>query len=143
MPTKVYMVASAGSTPTPTSGAPSSSCCGKVNDALTPFMQQMRPNAYGRNVVALVYSEFGRRVAANAVPGHRPRHRSGPVFILGAPVRGGFYGDEPSLTDLTDGDLKTTTDFRDVYHELLTRTLGTDSAPSVGTGRHELGFLGA
>jgi uncharacterized protein (DUF1501 family) len=142
VPTKVYMVALGGFDTHADERGTQQQLLGKVNDALTPFMQQMRSNAYGRNVVALVYSEFGRRVAANLSQG-TDHGTSGPVLILGAPVRGGFYGDEPSLTDLTDGDLKTTTDFRDVYHELLTRTLGTDSAPSVGTGRHELGFLGA
>ena len=59
-------------------------------------------------------------------------------MILGAPVRGGFYGDEPSPTDLTDGDLKTTTDFRDVFTTFYADAR-TDSAPSAGTGRHELG----
>ena len=63
------------------------------------------------------------------------------MFVAGAPVRGGFYGDEPSLTDLDNGDLKATTDFRDVYYELLAKTLQTDPTPSVGTGRQPLGFL--
>ncbi len=57
-------------------------------------------------------------------------------------MRGGFYGDEPSLTDLDHGDLKATTDFCDVYYELLAETLQTDPSPSVGTGRRSLGFLG-
>ncbi|OBH05002.1 hypothetical protein A5695_08105 [Mycobacterium sp. E1747] len=65
---------------------------------------------------------------------HRPR---APPRRL----RGGFYGDEPSLTDLDNGDLKYTTDFRDIYHELLAGTVGTDPAPSVGAGRKSLGFL--
>src|ERR1700687_2849731 len=43
---------------------------------------------------------------------------AGPVFIAGVPVRCGFYGEEPSLTDLDDGDLKGTTDFRDIYHKV-------------------------
>ena len=46
-----------------------------------------------------------------------------------------------SLTDLDRGDLKFTTDFRDIYYELLSRTVGTDPTPSVGTGRTALGFL--
>jgi uncharacterized protein (DUF1501 family) len=111
-----------------------------LDDALTPFLQQMRSSSFGRNVVAMVYSEFGRRVAANASAG-TDHGTSGPVFIAGAHVNGGFYGDEPSLTDLDDGDLKTTTDFRDVYHELLSKTLRTDPEPVVGSGRTELGFL--
>jgi uncharacterized protein (DUF1501 family) len=36
------------------------------------------------------------------------------VFVAGGPVKGGFYGEQPSLTDLDDGDLKPTTDFRAV-----------------------------
>ncbi|WP_156298012.1 DUF1501 domain-containing protein [Mycobacterium paragordonae] len=106
------------------------------DEAVTGFLQQVA----GANVVVLAYSEFGRRVAANASQG-TDHGTAGPVFVAGAPVKGGFYGDEPSLTDLDHGDLKYTTDFRDVYHELLVGTLRTDPTPSVGTGRANLGFL--
>lgn len=108
------------------------------DEAVTSFLQQVA----GRNVVVVAYSEFGRRVRANASQG-TDHGTAGPVFVAGAPVRGGFYGDEPSLTDLDNGDLKYTTDFRDVYHELLAGTVGTDPAPSVGAGRKSLGFLTA
>jgi uncharacterized protein (DUF1501 family) len=91
-------------------------------------------------VVLLAYSEFGRRVVANASEG-TDHGTAGPVFVAGTPVKGGFYGDEPSLTDLDRGDLKFTTDFRDIYYELLSHTVGTDPTPSVGTGRISLGFL--
>ncbi|WP_374023141.1 DUF1501 domain-containing protein [Mycobacterium sp. HNNTM2301] len=108
------------------------------DEAVASFLQQVA----GRNVVVVAYSEFGRRVRANASQG-TDHGTAGPVFVAGAPVRGGFYGDEPSLTDLDNGDLKYTTDFRDVYHELLAGTVGTDPAPSVGAGRKSLGFLTA
>jgi uncharacterized protein (DUF1501 family) len=111
-----------------------------VDKALTPFLRDMHTNMHGKNLVVLMYSEFGRRVAANAAQG-TDHGAAGPVFLAGAPVKGGFYGDEPSLTDLNDGDLKSTTDFRDIYHELLSRTLQTDPIPSVGPGRRDLGFL--
>ena len=88
----------------------------------------------------MMYSEFGRRVRANSAQG-TDHGAAGPTFIAGTPVKGGFYGDEPSLTDLNDGDLKSTTDFRDIYHELLSTTLQTDPTPSVGPGRRDLGFL--
>jgi uncharacterized protein (DUF1501 family) len=110
------------------------------DEAVTPFLQQMAGDRYGKNVVLLAYSEFGRRVKANASQG-TDHGTAGPVFVAGAPVKGGFYGDEPSLTDLDNGDLKPTTDFRDVYYELLSQTLQTDPTPSVGTGRRSLGFL--
>jgi len=111
-----------------------------LDAAVTPFLQEIAGDRFGRNVVLIAYSEFGRRVRANA--SHGTDHgTAGPVFAAGAPVKGGFYGEEPSLTDLDSGDLKFTNDFRDIYYELLTRTVGTDPAPSVGAGRRALGFL--
>lgn len=41
----------------------------------------------------------------------------------------------------TTGTLKVSTDFRDVYAELLHKLLGTDPARVVGNSRSELGFL--
>jgi uncharacterized protein (DUF1501 family) len=79
----------------------------------------------GRNVVVAIYSEFGRRVRANASQG-TDHGTASDVFLLGAPVKGGFYGGQPSLTDLDNGDLKVTTDFRDVYATLLRDVLDTD-----------------
>jgi len=49
---------------------------------------------------------------------------SGPVFLIGDRVNGGFYGDQPSLSKLVDGDLAVTTDFRDVYSSVLEKVLG-------------------
>jgi uncharacterized protein (DUF1501 family) len=111
-----------------------------LDEALTPFLHDMAGDAHGKNVVVLVYSEFGRRVAANASQG-TDHGTAGPVFVAGAPVTGGFYGDEPSLTNLDDGDLKSTNDFRDVYHTLLSHTIGTDPTPVIGAGHQDLGFL--
>ena len=113
---------------------------GTFDEAVTPFLQEMATDPYGKNVVLLAYSEFGRRVAANASQG-TDHGTAGPVFVAGNAVKGGFYGEEPSLTDLDNGDLKPTTDFRDVYHELLAQTLRTDPTPSVGAGRESLGLL--
>lgn len=112
----------------------------RFDQAVTGFLGEMAGDACGRNVVLLAYSEFGRRVRANASQG-TDHGTAGPVFVAGVPVRGGFYGEEPSLTDLDSGDLKFTTDFRDIYSELLSRTVGTDPTPSVGAGRTDLGFL--
>jgi uncharacterized protein (DUF1501 family) len=110
------------------------------DEAVTPFLQDMAATPAGKDVVLVAYSEFGRRVKANASQG-TDHGTAGPVFVAGGPVKGGFYGEEPSLTNLDNGDLKGTTDFRDVYYELLARTLQTDPTPSVGAGRRSLGFL--
>ncbi|OLR91740.1 DUF1501 domain-containing protein [Actinokineospora bangkokensis] len=97
----------------------------ELDGALTPFVRRMQGTDRGRKVVVLVYSEFGRRVRANA--SHGTDHgTAGPVFLLGAPVTGGFHGEQPSLTDLDDDDLKATTDFRDIYGTLVADVLGAD-----------------
>lgn len=140
VPTRVYMVSLGGFDTHADERGTQEELLRTLDDALTPFLAQMRTNMYGRNLVVMAYSEFGRRVAANSSQG-TDHGAAGPVFLMGAPVKGGFYGDEPSLTDLVDGDLKTTTDFRDVYHELLSKTLKTDPVPSVGIGRRDIGFL--
>jgi uncharacterized protein (DUF1501 family) len=90
--------------------------------------------------VVAVYSEFGRRVAANASDG-TDHGTAGPVLVAGAGVRGGFHGDQPSLTALDDGDLRVTTDFRSVYGTLLERVLDTEAGRVLDGARPALDFL--
>jgi uncharacterized protein (DUF1501 family) len=97
----------------------------ELDSSLTPFVQRLRKTDRGKNVVVLVYSEFGRRVHANGSDG-TDHGTAGPLFVLGEKVNGGFHGAQPSLTDLSNGDLKSTTDFRDVYASVLDGVLSTD-----------------
>ena len=84
-----------------------------------------------RPVVTVVYSEFGRRVRANASQG-TDHGTAGPLFVIGSGVASGFLGDRPSLSDLDNGDLRYTVDFRDVYASLLQDVLGADPEPVLG-----------
>jgi uncharacterized protein (DUF1501 family) len=140
VPTRVYTVQLGGFDTHANERATQQRLLQTLDEAVTPFLHDMASDRYGKNVVLMAYSEFGRRVVANASEG-TDHGTAGPVFIAGVPVRGGFYGAEPSLTDLDHGDLKYTSDFRDIYYELLSRTVGTDPEPAVGTGRNSLGFL--
>jgi uncharacterized protein (DUF1501 family) len=89
---------------------------------------------HGPDVVVTLYSEFGRRVAANA--SHGTDHgTSSNVFVLGNSVTGGLYGEQPSLTDLDQGDLKYNVDFRSVYATLLERTLRSDADNILDTAK--------
>ncbi|MEV4280098.1 DUF1501 domain-containing protein [Actinoplanes xinjiangensis] len=104
----------------------------RLDKPLTAFAERMA----GKGVVVAVYSEFGRRVHANASDG-TDHGTASTVFLLGDGVRGGRYGEPPSLTDLDDGDLKHAVDFRDVYATLLADVLGSDPERSLDgwTGR--------
>ena len=65
------------------------------------------------------------------------------MFIVGKHVKGGFYGRPPSLTDLDDGNLKMTTDFRSVYATMIQEWLAYDDTQAVLKGKFEpLGAFG-
>ena len=100
---------------------------GVVDGALTSFLNAMAATPNGLKVTVMVYSEFGRRVAANASNG-TDHGTASPVLVLGPQVKGGFHGDPPSLTDLDQGDLKFSVDFRSVYSAVLSSVLGIDPA---------------
>jgi uncharacterized protein (DUF1501 family) len=140
VPTRVYSVSLGGFDTHADERGTQQDLLGRMDTAVTGFLNDLAGHPRGRDVVLMAYSEFGRRVRANASQG-TDHGTAGPVFLAGAPVKGGFYGDEPSLTDLDDGDLKTTVDFRDIYHELLHRVVSTDPTPVVGTGRRDLGII--
>jgi uncharacterized protein (DUF1501 family) len=107
----------------------------KLDGPLSAFVTRMA----GRGVVTAVYSEFGRRVKANASDG-TDHGTASNVLLLGDGIPGGLYGEPPSLTDLDDGDLKFTTDFRDVYAYLLAEVLGSDPERSLDGWKGQLTF---
>ncbi len=78
------------------------------------------------DVVLLVYSEFGRRVPENTNLG-TDHGAANNMYVIGKGVRGGHYGDRPSLTELDPGDnLLYTTDFRRVYASVMEGWLAVD-----------------
>jgi len=86
-----------------------------------------------QDVVILTMSEFGRAVSENGNRGTDHGHGNA-MMVLGGAVRGGrVYGRWPGLSvdRRYDGrDLAVTTDFRDVFGEIVTRHLGvTDPRP--------------
>ena len=53
------------------------------------------------------------------------------MFVIGDHVKGGLHGKAPSLTDLDDGNLKMTTDFRSVYATILSQWMGFADTRSI------------
>jgi uncharacterized protein (DUF1501 family) len=79
------------------------------------------------DTIILTMSEFGRSVLENGSRGTDHGHGNA-MMLLGGGVRGGkVYGNWPGLREdqRHDGrDLKVTTDFRDVFGEIVVRHLG-------------------
>ena len=125
VPTRVYTVSASGFDLHADEKNAQTAHLTEIDKAVTGFRSALAGTAREKDVVLMAYSEFGRRVRANASEG-TDHGTAGPVLLIGDAVKPGFHGDEPSLTDLDDGDLKTTTDFRAVYGEVLDRVLGAD-----------------
>ena len=82
------------------------------------------------DTIILTMSEFGRAVAENGNRGTDHGHGNA-MMLIGGGVKGGIYGDWPGLKDHQrhEGrDLKVTTDFRDVFGEVVMTHLGANAA---------------
>ena len=106
------------------------------------FISDLREQKISDNVTLFFYSEFGRRAMDN---GSGTDHGTGGVaFALGEHVKGGIYGEYPSLElgKLEDGgNLQHNVDFRSAYSTILERWMGMDAKSIVGGSYDQLGFL--
>ena len=140
MPTRAYLVSLGGFDTHAGEKGTQEQLLKTLDEAVSTFINDMAGNKYGRNVVLMAYSEFGRRVAANSADG-TDHGTAGPMFVAGVPVRGGFYGEQPSLKNLNDGNMVATVDFRSVYGELIAKVLATEPGKVLDTVPKQLGFL--
>lgn len=113
---------------------------GDFASAISAFYADLAAHGNDRRVLTMTFSEFGRRVAENASRG-TDHGSAAPVFVIGGGVKGGLYGEHPSLDDLDNGNLRFTTDFRSVYATVLEKWLSRPSAPIVGAGFTQLPLL--
>ncbi len=104
---------------------------GRLGNALAAFATDLGPLLATTTIVTM--SEFGRRVTQNGSGGVDHGHGSA-MLVLGGGINGGaVYGRWPGLGagQLEDGDLRVTTDYRDVLGELVQRRLGGGSLDTV------------
>jgi uncharacterized protein (DUF1501 family) len=104
-------------------------------------MADLRAHNKADNVIMLMFSEFGRRVRDN---GSGTDHgAAGATFVLGEKVKGGHYGEMPSLEagKLVQGDLNPNMDFRGIYSTILDKWLGLNPAPIVNGTYEQHAFL--
>lgn len=112
-----------------------------LDTALDAFMRDLRAKERDREVVVLVFSEFGRRVGENASAG-TDHGTAGPMFVLGTPVAGGLFGEQPALTDLDErGDMRHAVDFRSVYATIADRHFGAAAEAVLGARYPQLDLL--
>ena len=98
----------------------------EYSGALKALLDDLKEAGLDERVVVMTFSEFGRRIAENDSEG-TDHGTAGPVFIAGAPVKGGLLGNAPDLSNAVDGDLKVQHDFRSVYATILKQWLNVDA----------------
>ncbi|MFT5734621.1 MAG: hypothetical protein ACJA2W_000315 [Planctomycetota bacterium] len=95
----------------------------QLNGALTAFQRDLMDAGQSKKVTTFVFSEFGRRVEENGSRG-TDHGRGNPVLLLGGSLQAGQHGTRPDLTDLVQGDIPSTTDFRGLYRQLEANWMG-------------------
>lgn len=132
--TRVYYVSLGGFDTHAGQAGPHGNLMRQLGDSLAAFHRDMKAQGNSGRVLTMVFSEFGRRVRQNGSQG-TDHGTAAPMFLVGDMVntgegasgrRGaksapatGVLGRHPSLTELDQGDLKFTVDFRSVYAGVL------------------------
>lgn len=125
-PTRVYQVSMGGFDNHAQEKDTHARLMADLDAAVSGFMTGLHGSREGASVVLMTYSEFGRRVAEN-MSGGTDHGTAAPLFVVGPAIKGGrFYGAEPSLVDLDNGNLKFTTDYRRVMATMLADVIGVD-----------------
>ncbi len=131
LPTRVYYVSLDGFDTHANQEGAHAALLAELGDAVAAFQADLREQGNDQRVTLMTFSEFGRRVRENASRG-TDHGTAAPMFFVGGRVRGGLLNGHPSLTDLQDGDLKHSIDYRQAYATVLERWLHVDAASILG-----------
>lgn len=100
----------------------------ELDDALGVFQADMTLQGIWDDIAIVVISEFGRRNFENGSVGTDHGHGN-LVIVAGGNVNGGVYGDDITEAELNNNYLAYTTDFRDIYRNLIGSHIGVDPTP--------------
>ncbi|MEA2642902.1 MAG: hypothetical protein QOF51_4296 [Chloroflexota bacterium] len=141
MGTRVYYVSFGGFDTHSNERNTHANLLGGMSDSIAAFLQDTERLGIRDRIVLMTFSEFGRRVGENASQG-TDHGTAAPMFVVGSRVKGGLYGDQPSLTALDDNkNLKYGVDFRSVYGTALENWLGADQQATLGARYENVGFI--
>ena len=112
-----------------------------MNQAVSSFTKDLKLNGRFDDVLITTFSEFGRRVVQNASGGTDHGTANNMFFIGGGLKQTGILNPVPDLSDLQDGDLKHTIDFKKVYATILKNWLNADDKKILGQQFDHLNFI--
>jgi len=98
----------------------------QMNEAVDAFVTDLKSNNRFDDVLLFTFSEFGRRVSQNASGGTDHGTANNMFLISGSLQQKGLINQLPDLSDLDEGDLKYSIDFKQVYATILNKWLQAD-----------------
>jgi uncharacterized protein (DUF1501 family) len=112
-----------------------------LNEAISPFTEDLKANHRFEDVLLMSFSEFGRRVGENGSGGTDHGTANNMFLISGGLKNKGMLNGMPDLSNLTDGDLYQQMDFKRVYATVLNKWLGADDLQILGKKYEYLNFI--
>jgi hypothetical protein len=112
----------------------------ELNAAIKRFFEVLSP-AWANRVTIMTFSEFGRTSWSN--DGRGTDHgTAAPHFVFGARVKGGMYGQRPTLRGLGRWDrMQHHVDFRDYYGSVIDGWMGGGGSDVLGRPVDDLGLF--
>ncbi|WP_111709889.1 DUF1501 domain-containing protein [Lutibacter citreus] len=112
------------------------------SESIDAFVKDLEKNDTFKDTLILTFSEFGRRVKQNAANG-TDHGTANNVFIIGKNLKkNGIYNEMPNLSDLdSNGDLKYSVDFRQIYATILKNWMEVDDKVILNKSFKPLTFL--
>jgi len=102
----------------------------ELSESLAAFYRDLAQDHLDRNVLAMTFSEFGRKMVENGSAG-TDHGLAAPMLLFNSHLNGGFHGTHPDLVNGLDDRGESpqfTTDYRSVYASVLEDWLLAPSA---------------
>ncbi len=110
-------------------------------DAVQALVADLKKNGKLADVLILTFSEFGRRVKQNGSAGTDHGTANNVWLIGGGLKKAGVFNEAPNLSNLQEGDLKHSVDFRSIYATILSKHFGVDDKIILGKNFEKLTFI--
>lgn len=113
----------------------------ELNAAVKRFFEVLDP-AWASRVTVMTFSEFGRTSWANGGGKGTDHGTAAPHLVFGQNVKGGIYGQRPSLAGLGRWDrMQHHVDFRSYYASILDGWMGGGATEALGGTFENLGLF--
>ena len=118
----------------------------RFSGVVKAFLDDLKAHGAGKDVIVMVWSEFGRRFGPNGNNG-TDHGKASFSYVAGESVKGGLYGKFPDMTPYANStnynkiSLPFTTDFRSMYATVIDKWIGGDHSKVLPAKFPLLGFL--